>query len=389
MASSNKRIYMDNHATTPVDPRVLAVMLPYFTETFGNAASRHHPYGWEAEEAVESARAAVARIIGAQPKEIVFTSGATESNNLAIQGAARAAKDKGRHILTVRTEHKAVIDTCRFLEKSGFDVTYLPVQPNGILDLGLFEKSLKSSTILISVMMANNEIGVLQPVEKIGVLAKKRGVLFHCDAAQGVGKIPVDVEKFGIDLLSLSAHKMYGPKGVGGLYIRRKNPRVKLDPIVYGGGHEKGFRSGTLNVPGIVGLGKACELASKEMETEIPRLVQLRDDLWSRIQRQLEGVFLQGHPTKRLPGNLNLSFEGVEGESLLLSLKGLAVSSGAACTSASLEPSHVLKALGVNESLAQSSLRFGLGRFNTAEDVHFAAQEVVSTVEKLRKQASV
>lgn len=389
MASSNKRIYMDNHATTPVDPRVLAVMLPYFTETFGNAASRHHPYGWEAEEAVESARAAVARIIGAQPKEIVFTSGATESNNLAIQGAARAAKDKGRHILTVSTEHKAVLDTCRFLERSGFDVTYLPVQPNGILDLGLFEKSLKSSTILISVMMANNEIGVLQPLEKIGVLAKKRGVLFHCDAAQGVGKIPVDVEKFGIDLLSLSAHKMYGPKGVGGLYIRRKNPRVKLDPIVYGGGHEKGFRSGTLNVPGIVGLGKACELASKEMETEIPRLVQLRDDLWSRIQRQLEGVFLQGHPTKRLPGNLNLSFEGVEGESLLLSLKGLAVSSGAACTSASLEPSHVLNALGVNESLAQSSLRFGLGRFNTAEDVHFAAQEVVSTVEKLRKQASV
>lgn len=379
---------MDNHATTPMDPRVLKEMLPYFTDSFGNAASRHHPYGWEAEDAVESARFAVAGLIGAQSKEIVFTSGATESNNLAIQGAALAAKDKGRHILTVTTEHKAVIDTCGYLEKCGFNVSYLPVRTDGILDLGLFEKSLTDSTILITVMMANNEIGVLQPIEEIGVLAKKRGILFHCDAAQAVGKIPVDVDKFGIDLLSFSAHKIYGPKGVGGLYVRRKNPRVKLEPLIHGGGHEKGFRSGTLNVPGIVGLGKACELASEEMETESSKLIQLRDDLWSRIQSKLDGVFLHGHPTKRLPGNLNVSFEGVEGESLLLSLKGLAVSSGAACTSASLEPSHVLRALGVLESLAQSSLRFGLGRFNTPEDVRVAAQEVVSTVERLRKLAT-
>lgn len=377
-------IYMDNHATTPVDPRVFQTMAPYFTEIFGNAASRNHAFGWQAEEAVETARKHVAKLIGATSKEIVFTSGATESNNLAIKGVAEMYQEKGNHIITVVTEHKAVLDSCKHLEKQGCRVTYLPVDKYGLVDLDDIRKAITDKTILISVMMANNEIGVIQPVSEIGKIARQHGVLMHTDAVQSAGKIPVNVDELNVDLLSISAHKMYGPKGVGALYVRRKNPRVMLSPIIDGGGHERGMRSGTLNVTGIVGLGKAAELAYLEMPEEMEQVKRLRNKLQASLLEQIPEVYINGHPTQRLPGNLNISFAFVEGESLLMGLSDVAVSSGSACTSASLEPSYVLKALGVGEELAHSSLRFGLGRFNTEEEVDFTIEKVVQAVNKLR-----
>jgi len=378
-------VYMDNHATTAVDPRVLDAMLPYFTEKYGNAASRNHEFGWKAEEAVESARGQIARLIHASPREIVFTSGATESNNLAIKGVAEAHRVKGNHIVTQATEHKAVLDTCKRLEKYGFEVTYLPVDRDGLIDLESLRRAITPKTILISIMHANNEIGVIQPIEQIGKIAKEEKVLFHVDAAQSVGKIAVDVEKFGVDLISISAHKLYGPKGVGVLYVRRKDPRVELAPMIDGGGHERGLRSGTLNVPGIVGLGKASEICQKEMTEESERLRHLRDKLNDAITGRLDDTFLNGSMAHRLPNNLNLSFVGVEGDALLMGINDVAVSSGSACTTATLEPSHVLRALGVPEDLAHSSIRFGLGRFNTQEEVDYVANRVVETVKRLRE----
>lgn len=378
-------IYMDNHATTPVDPRVFEAIKPYFTEIFGNAASRNHSFGWQAEEAVENARRHVAKLIGATAKEIVFTSGATESNNLAIKGVAEMYQEKGNHIITVVTEHKATLDSCKHLEKQGCRVTYLPVDKYGLVNLEELRQAITDKTILISIMMANNEIGVIQPIKEIGKIAREHKVLMHTDAVQAAGKIPVNVDELNIDLLSISAHKMYGPKGVGALYVRRKNPRVMLSPIIDGGGHERGMRSGTLNVPGIVGLGKAAEIAYLEMPEETQRITYLRNKLQESIFAQIPEVFINGHPTNRLPGNLNISFAYVEGESLLMGLSDVAVSSGSACTSASLEPSYVLKALGVGEELAHSSLRFGLGRFNTEEEVDFTIEKVVQAVNKLRE----
>ncbi|MBV9399122.1 MAG: IscS subfamily cysteine desulfurase [Bryobacterales bacterium] len=378
-------IYMDNHATTPVDPRVLQAMMPYFTATFGNSASRNHSFGWEAEEAVEKARKQIASIIGATAKEIVFTSGATESNNLAIKGVAEMYAEKGNHIITAATEHKAVLDTCKRLEKDGLRVTYLPVQQNGLVDLDQLRNAITDKTILITIMYANNEIGVLQPIAEIGKMARERGVLFHTDATQAVGKVPVDVNKNNIDILSISAHKMYGPKGVGALYVRRRNPRVQLTAQIDGGGHERGMRSGTLNVPGIAGLGAACELAQKEMPEESKRLAYLRDTLKDRLLAGLDEVYINGTMEHRLPNNLNISFAYVEGESLLMGINDVAVSSGSACTSATLEPSYVLKALGAGDDLAHSSIRFGLGRFNTEEEVDYVAAKVVDVVKKLRE----
>ena len=378
-------IYFDNHATTPVDPRVLEAMLPYFTEKFGNAASRNHEFGWRAEEAVENARGQIARLINANPKEIVFTSGATESDNLAIKGVAEAHRDKGNHIVTQVTEHKAVLDSCKRLEKQGYEVTYLPVEKDGRVPLEDLRAAITSKTILISIMYANNEIGVLQPIEEIGKLAKEKGILFHVDAVQAVGKIPVDVQRAGIDLMSISAHKMYGPKGTGALYVRRKNPRVQIAAMIDGGGHERGMRSGTLNVPGIVGLGKACALCQAEMEAEGKRLARLRDKLQSALTSGLESTSINGSMAHRLPNNLNISFAHVEGESLLMGINDIAVSSGSACTSAHIEPSYVLKALGVSEDLAHSSIRFGVGRFNTEEEVDYVAARVVETVKRLRE----
>src|SRR5579885_2655343 len=378
-------IYMDNHATTPVDPRVFQAITPYFTDTFGNAASRNHSFGWVAEEAVEKARKQVASLIGATAKEIVWTSGATESNNLAIKGVAEMYAEKGNHIITAATEHKAVLDTCKRLEKNGVRVTYLPVQQNGLIDLDQLRAAITDKTILITIMYANNEIGVLQPIAEIGKIAKERGVLFHSDATQAVGKVPVDVIKEGIDIASVSAHKMYGPKGVGALYVRRRNPRVKLTAKIDGGGHERGMRSGTLNVPGIVGLGAACEIAQKEMPEESKRLEYLRDKLKDRLLAGLDEVYINGTTERRLPNNLNISFAYVEGESLLMGINDVAVSSGSACTSATLEPSYVLKALGVGEDLAHTSIRFGLGRFNTEEEVDYVIERVVETVNRLRE----
>jgi cysteine desulfurase len=378
-------IYMDYHATTPVDPRVLEAMLPYFCERFGNAASRNHSFGWSAEEAVENARAQIARLINATPKEIIFTSGATESNNLAIKGAAEMYREKGNHIITQVTEHKAVLDTCKRLEKYGYEVTYLPVQKDGRISLDELAAAITPKTILISIMYANNEIGVIQPIAEIGKLAKEKGVLFHVDGVQAVGKIPVDVQADGIHLLSLSAHKIYGPKGVGALYVRRKNPRVQLSALIDGGGHERGMRSGTLNVPGIVGLGMACEICQNEMAEESKRLAGLRDRLKDRLMSKLDELYINGSMEHRLPHNLNISFAFVEGESLLMGINDVAVSSGSACTSATLEPSYVLKALGVGEDLAHTSIRFGLGRFNTAEEVDYVADRVVEVVSRLRE----
>ncbi len=378
-------IYMDYHATTPVDPRVLERMIPYFTETFGNAASRNHEFGWKAEEAVDRARSEVAQLINATAKEIIFTSGATESDNLALKGVAGMYREKGDHIITLTTEHKAVLDCCKRLEKEGLRVTYLPVEKDGLVDLDDLRHAITDKTILISIMAANNEIGVLQPVGEIGKIAHEKGVLFHTDATQAVGKIPLDVQEMNIDLLSISAHKMYGPKGVGALYVRRKKPRVQLKAIIDGGGHERGMRSGTLAVPNIIGLGAACEICRKEMADESVRLRGLRDRLHQRLTSQLEEVYVNGDLEHRLPNSLNLSFAYVEGESLLMGIKDIAVSSGSACTSASLEPSYVLKALGVGEDLAHTSIRFGLGRFNTKEEVDFVADRVIETVERLRE----
>ena len=378
-------VYMDNHATTPVDPRVLDAMMPYFTEKFGNAASRNHSFGWAGEEGVENARAQVAKLINASPKEIIFTSGATESNNLAIKGVAEMYREKGNHIITQVTEHKAVLDTCKRLEKYGYEVTYLPVEKDGRINLDDLRRAITPKTILISIMYANNEIGVIQPIEEIGKIAKEKGVFFHVDGVQAAGKIPIDVQRDGIDLLSISAHKLYGPKGVGALYVRRKNPRVQLSAIIDGGGHERGMRSGTLNVTGIVGLGKACEICQQEMAAETKKLSGLRDRLKNAIMSQLDECFINGSIEHRLPHNINISFAFVEGESLLMGINDIAVSSGSACTSATLEPSYVLKALGVGEDLAHTSIRFGLGRFNTEEEVDYVVSRVAETVNRLRE----
>ena len=380
-------IYMDNQATTPMDPRVLEAMLPYFTEKFGNAASRTHPFGWEAEEAVERAREQIARLINAKSKEVIFTSGATESDNLAIKGGVEFYKDKGNHVITCVTEHNAVLDTCKVLERAGkATVTYLPVDRYGMVDPDAVRNAITDQTVLISIMYANNEIGTIHPVREIGTIAKEKEVLFHCDATQGVGKVPVDVERDGIGLLSMSGHKVYGPKGCGALYVRSKGPRVRLTPQIDGGGHERGMRSGTLNVPGIVGFGKACELCGQELESEAARLIALRTRLYEGLTTRLEEVHLNGHPTRRLPGNLNLSFAYVEGESFLMGLnQEVALSSGSACTSATLEPSHVLKALGIGEELAHASIRFGLGRFNTEEEVDYVIERVVEVTRRLRE----
>jgi cysteine desulfurase len=378
-------IYLDNHATTPADPRVVDAMLPYFTEKFGNSASRNHAFGWAAEEAVEIARAQIAKLINASPKEIIFTSGATESNNLAIKGVAEMYREKGNHIITQVTEHKAVLDTCKRLEKYGYEVTYLPVQKDGRINLDDLRKAITPKTILISIMYANNEIGVVQPIEEIGKIAKEKGVFFHVDGVQAAGKIPVDVQRDGIDLLSISAHKIYGPKGVGALYVRRKNPRVQLSAIIDGGGHERGMRSGTLNVTGIIGLGKACELCQQEMAQETAKLSRLRDRLKEGIMSKLDECYINGSMEHRLPHNINISFAFVEGESLLMGINDIAVSSGSACTSATLEPSYVLKALGVGEDLAHTSIRFGIGRFNTEEEVDYVVGRVVETVNRLRE----
>jgi cysteine desulfurase len=378
-------IYMDNHATTRTDPRVLEAMLPYFTENFGNAASRNHEFGWVAEQAVEEARERIAKLIGTTSKEIIFTSGATESDNLAIKGVAEMYREKGNHIITQATEHKAVLDTCKRLEKYGYRVTYLPVQKDGRIDLDDLKRAMDDKTILVTIMAANNEIGVLQPIREIGALCHERGVLFHTDAVQAIGKVPFNVIQDNVDLASITAHKIYGPKGVGALYVRRKNPRVQLVAQIDGGGHERGMRSGTLNVPGIVGLGKACAIATAEMATESARLASLRDRLKDKIMGQLDEVYINGSVEHRLPGNLNISFAYVEGESLLMGINDIAVSSGSACTSATLEPSYVLKALGAGDDLAHSSIRFGIGRFNTEAEVDYVAERVVDTVNRLRE----
>ena len=378
-------IYMDNHATTPVDPRVMEAMLPYFCETFGNAASRNHQFGWVAEQAVEKAREQIAKLIGASAKEIVFTSGATESDNLAIKGVAEMYHEKGNHIITQTTEHKAVLDTCKRLEKHGFRVTYLPVQKDGLIDLDDLKRAMDDKTILVSIMGGNNEVGVLQPVREIGRLCRERGVLFHTDAVQAVGKIPFNVIDDNVDLASISAHKIYGPKGVGALYVRRKNPRVQLVAQIDGGGHERGMRSGTLNVPGIVGLGKACELSMNELAEESATLARMRDSLKQQLFAELDEIYVNGSMEHRLPGNLNVSFAYVEGESLLMGINDVAVSSGSACTSATLEPSYVLKALGTGDELAHSSIRFGIGRFNTQAEVDYVARKVIETVKRLRE----
>jgi cysteine desulfurase len=380
-------IYLDNHATTRVDPRVLQTMLPYFTEDFGNAASRNHRFGWKAEEAVEKARAQIASVIGAEDKEIILTSGATESNNLALQGAAEFYREKGDHIITCQTEHKCVLDTAHMLEQKGFRVTFLPVDKEGMIDLGGLAAEITDKTILVSLMAANNEIGTLHPLREIGKITRAKGALFHTDATQAVGHMGIDVEEMGIDLLSFTAHKIYGPKGVGALYVRRRKPRVRLAPIIYGGGHERGMRSGTLNVPGIVGFGAACELVRQEGAQERERLITLRTRLHQGIARELTHVYLNGHPEFRHPGNLNLSFAFVEGESMLMGINDIAVSSGSACTSASLEPSYVLRALGVGDDLAHSSIRFGIGRFNTEEEIDYTIRRVVEVVARLREMS--
>jgi cysteine desulfurase len=380
-------IYMDYHATTPVDPRVLEAMLPYFTEHFGNAASRNHAFGWEAEEAVENARKQVAELVGANPKEIIFTSGATESNNLAIKGAAEMYREKGNHVITCVTEHKAVIDTCKKLEKQGGRVTYLPVQKDGRISLDDLRAAITDKTILITIMTANNEIGILQPIAEIAAIAKEKGILFHTDAVQAAGKIPLNVNDLKVDIASFSAHKMYGPKGVGALFVRRRNPRVLLAEQISGGGHERGMRSGTLNVPGIVGFGKAAELARLEMPAESERLRRLRDDLNQKLHRNLDEIYINGTMEQRLPHNLNISFAYVEGESLLMGINDVAVSSGSACTSASLEPSYVLKALGAGDDLAHSSIRFGLGRWTTQEEVDYVVEKLTTVVRRLREMS--
>ena len=383
----NFPIYLDHNATTPCDPRVVEAMLPYFTNAFGNAASRNHPFGWQAEEAVDYAREQVAKLIGADPKEIIFTSGATEADNLAIKGVFEMYASKGNHIITCNIEHKAVLDTCKHIEKEGGEVTYLKVKDNGLIDLAELEAAIKPTTILIAIMYANNEIGTIMPMKEISAIAKKKGILVFTDATQAVGKIPVDVNKDGIDLLAFSAHKMYGPKGIGALYVRRKNPRVKVTAQIDGGGHERGMRSGTLNVPGIVGFGKACEICLNEMEEETARVSKLRDKLENALL-QIEEAYLNGDKEHKLPHVTNISFKYVEGEGLMMGFnKNIAVSSGSACTSASLEPSYVLKALGLGDDLAHSSLRFGLGRYTTEEQIDYTIEQVTNTVNRLREMS--
>jgi cysteine desulfurase len=376
---------MDNHATTQMDPRVLDAMMPYLTETFGNAASRNHAFGWEAEVAVETAREQIAKLIGATAKEIIFTSGATEGNNLAIKGVAEMYKERGNHIITQVTEHKAVLDTCKRMEKYGYRVTYLPVNKDGLIEMEDLKRAMDDKTILVSIMFANNEIGTVQPIAEIGKLCHEKGVIFHTDGVQAVGKIPVDVQAMNIDILTLSGHKLYGPKGVGAMYVRRRNPRVQISAQIDGGGHERGMRSGTLNVPGIVGLGKACELCQQEMAAEAEREQKLRDHLKAKFESALDYVHVNGSWEHRLPGNLNMSFVYVEGESLLMGINDVAVSSGSACTSATLEPSYVLKALGLGDDVAHSSIRFGLGRFNTPEEVDYVGDKIIDVVQKLRE----
>lgn len=385
---STKPIYLDCHATTPVDQRVLTAMLPYFTEHFGNPASVNHLYGWEAEAAVKKARETLATAINASPEEIIFTSGATEANNLAIKGVAEAYFNKGRHIITVETEHNAVLDPCQYLEQLGFEVTFIPVKTDGLVDLNQLEKAIRSNTILVSMMAANNEIGVLQPLEKIGNICRDNNILFHTDAAQAIGKIPLDVNSMKIDLMSITAHKIYGPKGIGALYIRRRNPRVKLASQIQGGGHERGFRSGTLYTPQIVGFAEAVNLGLSEIKSETERLTNLRQTLWEKLQT-LDDIYLNGHPTQRLAGNLNISVAGVDGQALLLGLQPMmAVSSGSACTSTKIEPSHVLKAIKRSDSLAYASVRFGMGRFNTLEEIDRVADHTINTIQSLRKVKS-
>ncbi|WP_178133774.1 IscS subfamily cysteine desulfurase [Vineibacter terrae] len=383
---NDQPIYLDYQATTPMDPRVLEAMMPYFTTKFGNPHSRSHSYGWEAEEAVEKARAQIARLIGGDEKEVIFTSGATESNNLAIKGVAHFYKDRRNHIVTLVTEHKCVLDTCRHLEQEGFEVTYLPVQQNGLVDLEQLRAAITDKTVLVSVMAVNNEIGVIQPLKEIGALCREKGAFFHTDAAQAVGKIPLDVQEMNIDLMSISGHKIYGPKGIGALYVRRK-PRVRLVALIDGGGQERGFRSGTLPTPLCVGLGEACEIAMKEMESEATQLRKLRDRFLKGIQAQLPDTYVNGDMEQRIPGNLNISFAYVEGESLIMGIKSLSVSSGSACTSASLEPSYVLRALGVEEELAHTSLRIGFGRFTTEHEVDTAVDDIVRHVSRLRQMS--
>jgi cysteine desulfurase len=380
-------IYMDNHSTTPMDPRVLEAMLPYFIEKFGNAASRNHQFGWEAEEAVENARKQIAKLIHCDAKEIVFTSGATESDNLALKGVVEMYKEKGNHIITCTTEHRAILDTCKALEKRGIKVTYLPVEKDGRVNPDEVRKAITDKTILISIMLANNEIGTIHPIAEVGKIAKEKGILLHCDATQGVGKIPVDVEALKVDLMSFTSHKIYGPKGVGALYVRKKGPRVRLVPQIDGGGHERGMRSGTLPVPLIIGFGKACELCEQEMPVESKRIAAMRDRLQAQIMKDLDESYLNGHPTERLPHNLNISFAYVEGEALLMGVKEVALSSGSACTSATLEPSYVLRALGVGSDLAHSSIRFGLGRFTTDEEVDYTGKRMVEAVKRLREMS--
>ncbi len=376
-------IYFDNHATTPVDQRVVDAMLPFFTQQFGNSASKH-AFGWEADAAVYEARRDVGSLIAAAPKEIIFTSGATESNNLAIQGIAGLNRDRGNHIITCAAEHKAVLDCCKFLERQGFRVTYLPVDSRGMVDIDRLSASIDNGTVLISIMLANNEVGTIQPLAEIGRIAEQSGVIFHTDATQAVGKMPIDVATLGVHLLSMTAHKLHGPKGIGALYVKAKKPPVRLSPIIYGGGHEGGARSGTLNVPGIVGFGKACEIAREEMATEPVQVARLRDRLEVGLFSHLDDIYLNGHPTERLYGNLNVAFGYVEGESLIMGLHDVAVSSGSTCTSADLEPSHVLKAMGVREDLAHGSIRFGLGRFNSEEEVDYVVGRVEEEVTRLR-----
>ena len=381
---SFKRIYLDYSATTPLDQKVVDAMLPYFTEIYGNAASRSHIFGWEAEEAVEKSRGHIANLIGATAKEIIITSGATEANNLALIGIAEMYASKGKHIITCLTEHKAIIDPAYYLQTKGYRVTFLEVDKDGVINLQELEEAICDDTILISLMAANNEIGTIHPIKEIGALAKKKGVFFHTDATQAVGKIPIDVQEMGIDLLSLSAHKMYGPKGVGALYIRRKNPKVRVTPIIHGGGHERGMRSGTLNVTGIIGLGEACRLCKENMTAEIEKTLVLRERLHKGLEEKIDFLVLNGHPTKRLPGNLNISFSYIEGESLMMGIEGIAVSSGSACTSASLEPSYVLRALGLEDELAHSSIRFSIGRFTTEEEIDEVVIRMSTVIGKLR-----
>ena len=384
-----QQIYLDNQATTPLDPKVFSAMEPWFTEKFGNASSRNHTYGWEAEEAVEIARESVAATIGALPKEIIFTSGATEANNIALQGVAKSYQDQGKHIITVKTEHKAVMDVCQQLSKDGFDITYLTIDKDGILDLNKFEDAIRDDTILASVMHVNNEIGVIQPIKELGAICKNKGVIFHVDAAQSLGKIPINVDDMGIDLLSISAHKFYGPKGVGALYVRRKNPRVQLQPIMFGGGHERGIRSGTLPVPNIVGLGKACDIATDVMIEENLRISQLRDTLLKGIRAENPNASINGSMEHRVAGNLNMSFPGANNEAIIAAVPDIAISSGSACTTSTMEPSHVLLALGMSKNEVYSSLRFGIGNFNTEKDVETATKVINRCMQKLGKMSFI